>query len=773
MVEPQTLDSERSALINYFKKNPNFLDEIIHSLSKKKIQFLLQMQRNRYQELNLNADDSTPSRLSESYVSKTHTFQSSVKTRQVSVRKTSETLLTGIKVADIKPILFEATTILASALRVDWFSLYVPGHQNKDLLEYSEDGSIKQHSLIGKGTTVSAETAFLCETLMVENLPKDARFPKGVGHPDRDVRIVLSIPLLFPSGDLIGVIELCKGGSGESFNEDDLQFASLLLGWMISTLHQITINRILDLQSELNDFLLETTRDLETEVSIDSLVKKILLFSKDLVHADRSAVFLINEENHQLYVDCFFDGLSKEGEQEFTVKKKLPFSCEQGIAGYVYKTAETVNIADAYNDKRFNSQFDETTGYHTKNILCMPIVTKCGVVGVIEMINSLVNDHFTLADERAFKTYAVYCALALHITKIYNELNASRIQYKVTMDLIELYIVASQDEIQTLSPNTPPEIIPHSFFHFTFDPYHHEKDLPQFFIYMIQDLFGKDTFDFTKLSRFIMTVRKNYRSVPYHNWLHGFQVAQAVYCMIKKNPGIFNANETMALIIASVCHDLDHRGYNNVFYEQTKSHMADLYGTSVMEQHHYKHTVTILQLKSHDIFSFLYTDEYNDMLLMIREAIIATDLSLVFGVNKELTKLMKKKPFNIGDEHNKKLVKALMMPVADVCSVAKTWLGVQASLKRLYKEFYAQGDLEKTHGFSPNERMDRDMKDDIPKQQFDFITFVCMPIYVTVTRVLPGCKPLLKQLQSNLKKWTKILAEKAREERRNKNRKRE
>ena len=35
------------------------------------------------------------------------------------------------------------------------------------------------------------------------------------------------------------------------------------------------------------------------------------------------------------------------------------------------------------------------------------------------------------------------------------------------------------------------------------------------------------------LMRFTLTVRKNYRNVPYHNWVHAFSVAHSMYTVIK------------------------------------------------------------------------------------------------------------------------------------------------------------------------------------------------------------------------------------------------
>jgi hypothetical protein len=42
------------------------------------------------------------------------------------------------------------------------------------------------------------------------------------------------------------------------------------------------------------------------------------------------------------------------------------------------------------------------------------------------------------------------------------------------------------------------------------------------------------SFDCTTLCRFVLTVRKNYRPVAYHNWLHGWNVSHCIYCMLMR-----------------------------------------------------------------------------------------------------------------------------------------------------------------------------------------------------------------------------------------------
>ena len=49
------------------------------------------------------------------------------------------------------------------------------------------------------------------------------------------------------------------------------------------------------------------------------------------------------------------------------------------------------------------------------------------------------------------------------------------------------------------------------------------------------------------------------------------------------------------MFIGAICHDLDHRGFNNKFMIDIGSPLAAIYSTSTMEHHHFNMTVTILQ----------------------------------------------------------------------------------------------------------------------------------------------------------------------------------
>lgn len=63
-------------------------------------------------------------------------------------------------------------------------------------------------------------------------------------------------------------------------------------------------------------------------------------------------------------------------------------------------------------------EVDLKTGYTTRNILCMPIVSRGTVIGVVQMVNKLSGSAFSKTDENNFKMFAVFCALALHCANV-------------------------------------------------------------------------------------------------------------------------------------------------------------------------------------------------------------------------------------------------------------------------------------------------------------------------------------------------------------------
>eukprot|EP01136_Pigoraptor_vietnamica_P015942 Opistho-1_new@59593 len=120
--------------------------------------------------------------------------------------------------------------------------------------------------------------------------------------------------------------------------------------------------------------------------------------------------------------------------------------------------------------------------------------------------------------------------------------------------------------------------------------------------------------------RFVLTVRRNYRQVLYHNWDHAFEVTQTCYALMKshtaKLAGTLRRHELFGMLVAVLVHDIDHRGVNNSFLRTAEGELWSLYGdSSILEKHHFSHFVTLVSCDTLNIFQGLTSQEaYKNML---------------------------------------------------------------------------------------------------------------------------------------------------------------
>src|SRR5262249_55467055 len=109
----------------------------------------------------------------------------------------------------------------------------------------------------------------------------------------------------------------------------------------------------------------------------------------------------------------------------------------EGIAGWVARSGETVNIPDAYNDRRFYPAVDLRSGYRTRSILCMPMDARGGRrVGVIQVLNK-VDGPFTAEDDALLSALAGQAAVAIENSKLFHSVVAKNVELAATTARLE------------------------------------------------------------------------------------------------------------------------------------------------------------------------------------------------------------------------------------------------------------------------------------------------------------------------------------------------
>lgn len=158
--------------------------------------------------------------------------------------------------------------------------------------------------------------------------------------------------------------------------------------------------------------LVKISRSITALTDIDELLRVIAEETKNAIQADRCTVFLWDKDTDELWSKV---ALGLDSSQE------IRFPAGKGLAGYVVKTGETVNIVDAYNDPRFNPEVDTKTGYRTKTILCMPIMNNNReIIGAFQVINKI-DGIFTKNDEDLLIAIGGSASIALENAQLFDQ----------------------------------------------------------------------------------------------------------------------------------------------------------------------------------------------------------------------------------------------------------------------------------------------------------------------------------------------------------------
>lgn len=156
----------------------------------------------------------------------------------------------------------------------------------------------------------------------------------------------------------------------------------------------------------------ERDQSVDLSRSLLQIMERIGFFMR----AERTTLFLYDAEQDMLWSKV----ASGEGIGEIRVPAGV------GIAGHVMSTGETVNIPDAYADPRFNPEVDRKSGFHTRGILCLPVVNyqgqRIGVVQVLNKTDGVFDDH----DEMLLQALSSQSAIAIENSQLYEHVSQLR-----------------------------------------------------------------------------------------------------------------------------------------------------------------------------------------------------------------------------------------------------------------------------------------------------------------------------------------------------------
>ncbi|MCB1159062.1 MAG: GAF domain-containing protein, partial [Leptospiraceae bacterium] len=165
------------------------------------------------------------------------------------------------------------------------------------------------------------------------------------------------------------------------------------------------------------DKIFKLTSRINSTESLDSLLDTIMDTARDLLNVEGASLLLYDRERSDL-VFCHSRGLKSESLQNLRVPKG------KGIAGTVLETLKPIIVNDANNDPRIYRVIDESIGFVTKNLVCVPMIAQGEIQGVLEAVNTLDREQFDDEDLNTFLNLSEIAAIAIRNRLLIEDLQA-------------------------------------------------------------------------------------------------------------------------------------------------------------------------------------------------------------------------------------------------------------------------------------------------------------------------------------------------------------
>ena len=195
--------------------------------------------------------------------------------------------------------------------------------------------------------------------------------------------------------------------AGRGVREDTLAAAGLMAqlaghAWEVAARSHLASRKIDRLKS-----IVSIAAELVTFPEMEALLKRVAHDATRVLDCDRASIFLWDKEQRELVAR---PALGVEG-------GSLRIPDRMGVVGEVLHSRQPVRVDDAYTDSRFSQKVDQSTGYRTRNLLCVPLLgAHRDPIGVFEVINKL-QGTFDDEDLETLQELTVPVAAALENTR--------------------------------------------------------------------------------------------------------------------------------------------------------------------------------------------------------------------------------------------------------------------------------------------------------------------------------------------------------------------
>jgi Nif-specific regulatory protein len=156
-------------------------------------------------------------------------------------------------------------------------------------------------------------------------------------------------------------------------------------------------------------------------IDLDELVPLVVAECRRALDAEGAAVLLLDPAANELYFQAAADDPAVAARL-----RGLRVPAGRGIAGAVLQSGVPVRVDDVATDPRFYSTVDRQTGFTTRSLLCAPLRTAAGTIGVVQVVNRHGGGTFSDADLELLEAMAGSIAVAFDNARAFARVRESQ-----------------------------------------------------------------------------------------------------------------------------------------------------------------------------------------------------------------------------------------------------------------------------------------------------------------------------------------------------------
>lgn len=371
------------------------------------------------QEFEQNWDETTLEFLSTYFLS----IGNALKMHEIDIKKKEishelKIILSIVRVLNSNPKESDLLAIIAQKVEEivphQWIGLAVKNDANQNLyLSHSFKSfspEIKSSSRIANKRSLFHLAMHSDETISVDNLMSRRDYQEKKLFQRLQLKSAV-FASLNSGGKVIGSICLASGKQAGFGRKERRIFAMVAIGVAMALEQSRVFARERAKRAEL-EILNKIGGALTSHtIKANKVLKYVLSKIADLVEVEAGSIMLL--EFDSLVIEAAIGEFSK-------ALRRQRFNLNHGVAGYVVATGESVIVDDAKDNPHFLSIVDQKTGFETRSLLCVPLISGGRVIGVVELLNKI-GRPFSQDDMQAVKAVAASTAIALENTRLYSE----------------------------------------------------------------------------------------------------------------------------------------------------------------------------------------------------------------------------------------------------------------------------------------------------------------------------------------------------------------